>query len=45
MHHATRVRVDPTPTRAGRRAIIGGAISRFWTSLQLGTHRLVLTIS
>jgi hypothetical protein len=44
MHHATRVRVDPTLTEAARQAIIGGAISRFWTSPQLGTHRFVLTI-
>jgi hypothetical protein len=29
MHHATRVRVDPILTRAGRQAIIGGAIFVF----------------
>jgi hypothetical protein len=45
MHHATGGCVGPTPTRVTRRAIIGGAISRFWTSPQLGTHRLVLTIT
>jgi len=32
MHHATRVRNDPILTRAGRQAIIGGAIFVFWNN-------------